>query len=210
MLIKEKYKTYSRGKLMKVVHIIKRIETIDEDIKDLRKLEKSLSKDKSFSTPIYISIEKQINLLLDTRIKMLGLTIANPPADLVKEIEGEEVQAEEAPKITKKAKPKQKAKPKPKAKDQAEEADTIQIMTQDLIDEKFNQMKEAKDKEDSKIASKTTQQKDEDMSDEKSDNSDSVKLLDLALENGTLGKNSQDKEKKKVRFFKDNFPGGEY
>ena len=37
-----------------------------------------------------------------------------------------------------------------------------------------------------------------------------IKLLDIALENGTLNKSVQEKEKKKVRFFKDNFPGGEY
>lgn len=195
---------------MKVVHIIKRIETIDEDIKDLRKLEKSLSKDKAFSTPIYISIEKQINLLLDNRIKLLGLTIANPPADLVKEIEGEEAQPEKAPKTPKKTKSAKKPKSKPKAAKEPEEKDTIQIMTQDLIDEKFSKMKEAKDKEDKEAASGKSLEKDEETAEEESDNSDSIKLLDLALENGTLGKSSQEKEKKKVRFFKDNFPGGEY
>ncbi len=72
---------------MKVIHIIKKIEAVDDDIRELRKLEKSLTRDKSFSTPIYMSIEKQINILLGDRIKLLELKIANPPADLVKEID---------------------------------------------------------------------------------------------------------------------------
>ena len=52
---------------MKVIHILKRMETIDSDIKDLRKMEKALTKNKSFTTPIYMSIEKQINIKLSTR-----------------------------------------------------------------------------------------------------------------------------------------------
>ena len=49
---------------------------------------------------------------------------------------------------------------------------------------------------------------DKKLAEESSD--ESVKLLDVALENGSLNKDSIDKERKKVRFFKDNFPGGEY
>lgn len=195
---------------MKVVHIIKRIETIDEDIKDLRKLEKSLSKDKSFSTPIYISIEKQINILLDKRIKMLGLAISNPPADLVKEIEGLETEEEKTTKPAKKPKAK---KARPSKEEDTEEIDTIGIMTQDLIDEKFSRLKEEKEKQDKtnirKSAARKTEEDDEDDIDDDMDDNN-IKLLDIALENGTLNKSVQDKEKKKVRFFKDNFPGGDY
>jgi hypothetical protein len=201
---------------MKVIHIIKKIENVDDDIRELRKLEKSLAKDKSFSTPIYISIEKQINILLGDRIKLLELTIANPPANLVKDIEG----TESVVTVEKKAaKPVQPAKPVKKLKskkerpspmtteelDGIEEIDDIGILTQDLIDEKFARLKEEKDLNDKKHAfahhGKT---------DEEDTNDESIKLLDVALENGSLNKASLDKERKKVRFFKDNFPGGDY
>ncbi|MBN2038752.1 MAG: hypothetical protein JW864_01840 [Spirochaetes bacterium] len=211
---------------MKVVHIIKRIETVDEDIKDLRKLEKSLSKDKSFSTPIYISIEKQINLLLDKRIKLLGLTIADPPADLVKEIEGhdaEDPKKAKTSKSTKSAGIAKKSRPKKakssKASGEKEETDNIGIMTQDFIDEKFNRLKEEKEKEEKEKEEKRNTHKmssddleDEDEDDDYDENVDdmNIKLLDIALEKGSLSKSAQEKEKKKVRFFKDNFPGGEY
>lgn len=198
---------------MKVIHIIKKIETVDEDIKELRKLEKSLQKDKSFSTPIYISIEKQINILLGDRIKLLELKIANPPADLVKDIEGTEavevIEKKVARTVSKKSKSK-KAKQIPADEemedDETEEIDDIGILTQDLIDEKFAKLKEEKEQSDKKHTSEFhfKKDKDEDMDD------DNIKLLDVALENGTLNKTTLDKERKKVRFFKDNFPGGDY
>ncbi len=89
---------------MKVVHVLKRIELIDEDIRELRKLEKTIDKDKSFSTPIYLSIEKQINLLLGERIKLIELPILNPPENYILEIEGpsEERKVEPARKAAKK------------------------------------------------------------------------------------------------------------
>lgn len=198
---------------MKVIHIIKKIETIDEDIKELRKLEKSLQKDKSFSTPIYISIEKQINILLGDRIKLLELKIANPPADLVKDIEGTEavevIEKKAAKTVSKKSKPKkakQTAADEAMEDDETEEIDDIGILTQDLIDEKFAKIKEEKEQSDKKNASGFHFKKDKD---EDTDD-DNIKLLDVALENGTLNKTTLDKERKKVRFFKDNFPGGDY
>jgi hypothetical protein len=208
---------------MKVIHIIKKIENIDEDIKELRKLEKSLAKDKSFSTPIYISIEKQINILLGDRIKLLELTISNPPPNLVKDIEGTEVTETIEKKAAKPEKPAERpAKPVKKSKvkkklpsqmtaeemdeiDEIEEIDDIGILTQDLIDEKFARLKEEKELNDKKNSYALRGSVDnEDINDE------SIKLLDVALENGSLNKTSLDKERKKVRFFKDNFPGGEY
>lgn len=97
---------------MKVVHVLKRIELIDEDIRELRKLEKTIDRDKSFSTPIYLSIEKQINLLLGERIKLIELPILNPPENYILEIEGtaEERKVEPARKSAKK----KAAHPRPK------------------------------------------------------------------------------------------------
>jgi hypothetical protein len=205
---------------MKVIHIIKKIENIDEDIKELRKLEKSLTKDKSFSTPIYISIEKQINILLGDRIKLLELTISNPPPNLITDIEGTEAVETIEKKVSKPEKPaerpvKQAKKSKVKKErpspmtaeemDETEEIDDIGILTQDLIDVKFARLKEEKELSDKKNAFALRGSVDnEDTNDE------SIKLLDVALENGSLNKTSLDKERKKVRFFKDNFPGGEY
>ncbi|MBN2401024.1 MAG: hypothetical protein JXN64_01370 [Spirochaetes bacterium] len=205
---------------MKVIHIIKKIEAIDEDVKELRKLEKSLAKDKSFSTPIYISIEKQINILLGDRIKLLELSISNPPLNLLKDIEGTDA-IETVEKKT--AKPAQPSKPIKKSKskkvkpspitaeelDEIEEIDDIGILTQDLIDEKFARLKEEKDLNDRKKSIAVSMQiEEDDIDDDIKD--ESIKLLDVALESGSLNKSSLEKERKKVRFFKDNFPGGDY
>ncbi|HEY1406111.1 MAG TPA: hypothetical protein VF857_05830, partial [Spirochaetota bacterium] len=73
---------------MKVIHVLKKIEQVDDDIKELRKMEKALQRNKSFSNPIYMTIEKQINILLGERIKLLELSIANPPEHLAKEFDG--------------------------------------------------------------------------------------------------------------------------
>ncbi len=186
---------------MKVVHVLKRIEMIDQDIKDLRKLEKSLKKNKSFTTPIYMSIEKQINIMLDTRIKLLGLTIENPPADLLAEIEGTDAEKIKVPtkkKVEKKARPtKAKAKAAPKIAEEEPEEE-VTMLTQSQIDDKIKEIEKEREE---------AMQKAEE---EKATDDDSVKLLDIALEKGTLNKKELDKEKKKVRFFKDNFPGAEY
>jgi hypothetical protein len=187
---------------MKVVHVLKRIEMIDQDIKDLRKLEKSLKKNKSFTTPIYMSIEKQINIMLDSRIKLLGLTIENPPADLLAEIEGTDDERIKVPskKISeKKARPtKARAKEAPKIEEEEPE-DEITMLTQSQIDDKIKEIEREREEE--------VMQKAEE---EKAADDGSVKLLDIALEKGTLNKKELEKEKKKVRFFKDNFPGAEY
>ena len=187
---------------MKVVHVLKRIEMIDQDIKDLRKLEKSLKKNKSFTTPIYMSIEKQINIMLDTRIKLLGLTIENPPADLLAEIEGTEEDKDKVP--SKKVSEKKPRPRKAKAKEapiipEEEVEDEMTMLTQSQIDDKIKQIE--KEKEEAITA---------EAGDDESADDASVKLLDIALEKGTLNKKEMEKEKKKVRFFKDNFPGSEY
>ena len=71
---------------MKVIHVLKKIEALDQDIKELRKLEKSLERNKAFTAPIFMTIEKQINILLADRIKMLKLDIKNPPQSLLNDI----------------------------------------------------------------------------------------------------------------------------
>lgn len=182
---------------MKIVHVLKRIEMIDNDIKELKKLEKSVSRNKSFSTPIYISIEKQINIMLGERIKLLELKIENPPTYLVEEIEGGSKEAAEL-----KPMPEKKAKPgKQKKQAELEDDDDIPMLTQDQIDEKFSAIKAETEK---KRPDKTKEEKKAD-EDKDSSSSDSVKLLDIALQKGTLSTPDPEKERK-VRFFRDNFP----
>jgi len=188
---------------MKVVHVLKRIELIDADIRELKKLEKSIATNKSFSTPLYMSIEKQINLLLADRVKMFELTIANPPATLVEMVEGKPSQ-EEVPvlnaKKSKSAKPKVPVKPKPVKTPvdknnihSTDDDDEMSMLTQDIIDAKFSKVKDKK--EDSPKNLKPERYKDD----------NSIKLIDIALEKGTLSKKEIDKEKKE-RFFRENFP----
>jgi len=199
---------------MKVVHVLKKIENIDDDIRELRKLEKSLARNKSFSTPIYMSIEKQINILLGDKIKLMELRIDNPPKEFVDAGEEEAPapaakpsadDAKKKPLKAVKAKAgKEKAKKTPETRKKVEPVDdTIPMMTQDLIDQKFKSIEGSLQKgKDAGI--------DEGKSAAEKEGDDHIKLLDIALEKGTISKSDIDNEKKKVRFFKDNFPGGEY
>jgi hypothetical protein len=193
---------------MKVIHVLKKIEQVDEDIKELRKMEKSLQRNKSFSNPIYMTIEKQINILLGERIKLLELVIANPPEYLAKEFDGVKKddlikplkkgdRKEGKNKNGKETKTKGVGKGKPGRPSHADSGDDIPMLTQDMIDSRFNS---GKNDESRPLLVK----QDED------DDDRGVKLLDIALEKGTLNKDEIDKEKKRVRFFRDNFPGGEY
>jgi hypothetical protein len=215
---------------MKVIHVLKKIEQIDDDIKELRKMEKSLQRNKSFTTPIFMTIEKQINNLLGDKNKILELVIANPPEALAKEFDGE------LPEITrplkkqgktekngkeKKVLPKTKEEPvksrKTAGKDPVkkepvsiavsdepyDDIDTIPMLTQDMIDSRFDTVKTGLDKAKAVKEEKPVVNREDDRD---------VKLLDIALSKGTLNRDEIDKEreKKRVRFFRDNFPGSEY
>jgi len=208
---------------MKVVHVIKRVETIDNDIKELRKLEKSLSRDKSFSTPIYMTIEKQINILLGERIKLLDLRIANPPENFTSDQENESSDTEEEilPSIPepKKTVKKAKSKPQPKATKKTapeiniSDIDDIPMLTQDQIDAKFDSMKKEipVETEAAVKTGKSDEEPDENdyrenEAEEKQDSYDeSIKLLDIALEKGSLNRKTAERDKK-VKFFRENFP----
>jgi hypothetical protein len=194
---------------MKVIHVIKRIEDIDNDIRELKKLERSVKKNKSFTTPIFMSIEKQINLLLGDRIKMLDLRIENPPEALKKQIEGDEEEVKPAARAKAAPAPaaeKKKKAQKPKKMETEEPApeeefddDEINILTQDQIDAKIRSLESDKQK------TKSTAPK---VSVQKTIADPGVKILDIALEKGTLAAGDDDKKDKdkKVKFFRDNFP----
>lgn len=203
---------------MKVVHVLKKIEMIDNDIKELRKLEKTIAKDKSFSEPIYLSIEKQINIMLGERIKMLELEIKNPPAAFLEALEGKKTEEKEpaslkpAPKEKQKAqlkKEKGSAAAKKPARRMTMEMNEIPMLTQDEIDARFSVL--AADKKKSEPAKATEPVAEETAKADKKPASEegdlNVKLLDIALQKGNLEKKEIDREKeKKVRFFRENFP----
>jgi hypothetical protein len=160
-----------------------------------------------------MSIEKQINILLGEKIKLLELKIENPPENLRKEM-GEQA-PEPAPEPVKNEKPSKsapakKAKPKvikgrkapaPVESITIRETDDIMLLTQDQIDMKIRNMEEK-----SRVMKEGAKQA-EDRDDEGDEH---IKLLDIALEKGSLSKSDIETEKKKVRFFKDNFPGKDY
>jgi len=183
---------------MKVIHVLKKIEDIDQDIRELKKLEKSVKKNKSFTTPIYMSIEKQINILLGERIKLLELRIENPPESLNKEIEGEDSEQES---LSRPAEEPRKEKKETKAKRHVEEEedDEIRMLTQDQIDAKIRSMAAEKGPKANASSGEGSGRKALD---------DSVKILDIALEQGTLVQEPEGKKdkEKKVKFFRDNFP----
>ncbi len=194
---------------MKVVHVLKKIEQIDEDIRELRKLEKTLSRNKSFTTPIYMSIEKQINIMLGDKIKLMELRIDNPPKEFSGEDETEaeavetDSEADTAKKKPQKSQKSRQSKEKPKkvkAEKPAADLDDMPLMTQDIIDQRIRSLE----------GSMKSPAKGSDASADQEEGDEHIKLLDIALEKGSINKSDIESEKKKVRFFKDNFPGGEY
>jgi len=199
---------------MKVVHVIKRIETLDNDIKELRKLEKSITRDKSFTTPIFMTIEKQINILLGERIKLLDLQISNPPAPLSADHEDAETiddapihkvgQKKSIKKPTVKPIEEKKTAPIAKKKITLPDDDEIPMLTQDLIDQKFQTIEAIANEEKLNIEKKAELKGSFDESDTPLDDT-SIKLLDVALEKGTINRKAFDKEKK-IKFFRENFP----
>jgi hypothetical protein len=139
---------------MKVAHVVKRIEMIDDDIRQLKRLESQLSTNKKYSNPIIMSIEKQINLLLADRIKFLDLKIENPPAFMDVEEEKPDSSKEtvkELPKVSrirqrKKGSSKDTADTGPKkAREVATSFSagkgpgTSDMLTQEMIDQKFEE-----------------------------------------------------------------------
>ncbi len=78
---------------IKLVHIIKHLELIDRDVNELRKLEEVLINNRAYSDTIRISLELQINNLLNERIKLMELKIENPPHGLKKINDDQELYA---------------------------------------------------------------------------------------------------------------------
>ena len=71
---------------VKFIHILKRLEVIDRDINELKEFLEELSVHRKYSDAIRISLELQINNLLNERVKLMELHIKNAP-DNLQEIE---------------------------------------------------------------------------------------------------------------------------
>jgi hypothetical protein len=202
---------------MKVVHVLKRIETIDQDVKELRKLEKTVKGNKTFTTPIIMSIEKQINIMLGERIKLLDLKIDNPPAELTQQKEdSDEIksgstaendepktdQSSTSSRVKVKTGSKKTVQKKAVSEDMDDDFDIPLMLTQDQIDAKISSFRKDNPVKEHKPST--------DDGDSKQNNSDGIKLLDIALEKGTLDKKDIEKPRdRKIRFFRDNIPSSD-
>ena len=68
---------------VKLIHVMKRLEILDRDIKELQDLEESLTDNRTYSDALRISVELQINNLLNERIKLMELRIDNASEHLI-------------------------------------------------------------------------------------------------------------------------------
>ncbi len=198
---------------MKIVHVLKRIETIDEDIRELRKMEKGLNRDKAFSKDIYISIEKQINILVNEKVKLMELKVENPPVSLVEQIEGAADDKNDKDNASRSTKNIKKAAGKSTGKKiEINSIDDIPMLTQDQIDAKISSIKINKPQDKSKDEAKTRDHAKSSSQEKKisaalANDDQGIKILDTVLEHGTLNKDEIAKTRdRKVKFFRENFP----
>ena len=67
---------------VKFVHILKRIENLERDINEIQALQSEINGNRSYSTPVKISLEQQVNSLLNEKVKLMEVRIENPPEHL--------------------------------------------------------------------------------------------------------------------------------
>lgn len=70
---------------MKFIHVLKRVQTIDAEITELRQLQAGLVNTRSYTESLRISIEQQVNNLLNERVKLMEVRIENPPETFLKD-----------------------------------------------------------------------------------------------------------------------------
>jgi hypothetical protein len=58
---------------------MKRIESLDRDITEIQMLQEDINPDRSYSTPLKISLEQQVNNLLNEKTKLMEVRIENAP-----------------------------------------------------------------------------------------------------------------------------------
>ena len=67
---------------IKFVHVLKRIESLERDIEEIHALQAEINVERGYSTPIKISLEQQVNNLLNEKTKLMEVRIDNPPEHL--------------------------------------------------------------------------------------------------------------------------------
>jgi len=70
---------------VKFVHVLKRIESLERDIEEIHALQSEINVERAYSTPIKISLEQQVNTLLNEKTKLMEVRIDNPPEHLTSE-----------------------------------------------------------------------------------------------------------------------------
>lgn len=72
--------------VVRLEHIIKRIEEIDRDIADLTRMKERVPSNRPFTAGLQVAFDKHINDLLNERISLEELELENPPQDLIDDI----------------------------------------------------------------------------------------------------------------------------
>ncbi|MCS6972382.1 MAG: hypothetical protein NZL89_05085 [Leptospiraceae bacterium] len=85
---------------VKVIHLIKRVEQIDQEIAELHKLVAGIDSSRSYRNALKIAAEKQINDLIGEKVKLMELRIENPPEFLVRHVYPEEAKTLNLPRIS--------------------------------------------------------------------------------------------------------------
>lgn len=67
---------------VRLIHVLNRMENIENNIRELINIEKSIPQKREYHQALYLAIEKEINHFLDERIKLRDLKIENPPENL--------------------------------------------------------------------------------------------------------------------------------
>jgi len=70
---------------VKFVHVMKRIETLQRDISEIHALQQDIHVDREYSVPLRISLEQQVNNLLNEKTKLMEVRIENAPEYFTKE-----------------------------------------------------------------------------------------------------------------------------
>ncbi len=82
---------------IKFIHVLKRIEFLDANIRELRALESQLDPSRPYYDSMKIAIEQQVNNLLNERVKLMELKIENPLPHLVENTVTHQMQLKQSP-----------------------------------------------------------------------------------------------------------------
>ena len=84
----------------KVIHLIKRVEQIENEIQELHQIASGVSSDRSYRNALKIAAEQQINNLIGEKVKLMELKIENPPEFLTKHVEWQEEKPSTQPRVS--------------------------------------------------------------------------------------------------------------